>query len=207
MEHKINIISKWLGSGSINFFGLPFSGKDTQGRILADIFGGVVISGGDVLRHNKDNQRLQQLLATGEIIPTDLFEEIVIPYLSNPEFQNKPLMLSEVGRLEGEQIVTMRAATISKHPTKAVVFLRLSEEEVYRRFEKAKQEQDRGERTDDHREVLRIRLEKYQEKVVPVINWYRDKKLLLEVDGTLKLEEVTDEIINSLARSASTSNI
>ena len=35
-EEKINTIKSWLGTGSINIFGLPMSGKDTQGLRLAE---------------------------------------------------------------------------------------------------------------------------------------------------------------------------
>jgi adenylate kinase len=203
MDERINSIAKWLGTGSLNIFGLPFAGKDTQGQVLADFFGGVMISSGDMLRQAKDNKRLQQLLATGEIIPSDLFEEIVLPYLSNPEFKNKPLILSEVGRLEGEQYVIMRATGDSGHPTKAVVLLNLPEEEVFNRFEAAKQIQDRGIRSDDHREVLQTRLENYQAKVMPVIEYYRTKGLLIDIDGTQSREDVTRTILDDLARRAS----
>jgi adenylate kinase len=203
MDERINSIAKWLGTGSLNIFGLPFAGKDTQGQVLADFFGGVMISSGDMLRQAKDNKRLQQLLATGEIIPSDLFEEIVLPYLSNPEFKNKPLILSEVGRLEGEQYVIMRATVDSGHPTKAVVLLNLPEEEVFNRFEAAKQIQDRGIRSDDHREVLQTRLDNYQAKVMPVIEYYRTKGLLIDIDGTQSREDVTRTILDDLARRAS----
>ncbi len=79
MNNQQKTISDWLKTGSINIFGLPFAGKDTQGKILAEMFNGVVISGGDILRSNKDNQELQQIMASGQIIPSDLWEQIVVP--------------------------------------------------------------------------------------------------------------------------------
>lgn len=203
MDKQIATIREWLGTGSINIFGLPFAGKDTQGKLLAEKFGGVEISSGDMLRHNKGNKRLQQLLAAGEIIPSDLFEEIVIPYLSNPDFQGKPLILSEVGRMEGEHLAVIRATDSSGHPQKAVILLKLSDQEVFERFESAKQLQDRGKRADDSREVLQTRLDSYHEKVTPVIEFYRDKGLLAEIDGTLSREDVTDEILKNLVSRAS----
>ena len=44
MEKNIGIIKKQLGVGSINIFGLPFSGKDTVGKRLADDLGAVLLS-------------------------------------------------------------------------------------------------------------------------------------------------------------------
>jgi len=199
-----NKISEWLGTGSINLFGLPFAGKDTQGRILADMFGGVLISGGDILRHNQGNKKLQDIMASGGIIPSDLFEEIVVPYLSREEFKEKPLILSEVGRLRGEEVVVMKATMESGHPTKAVILLQLPDQEVWRRYEESKVEQDRGDRADDRIEVLKTRVDKFNQKVMPVIEFYRNQGLLIEVDGTLTNKEVTSQILSKLASFATT---
>jgi cytidylate kinase len=50
MEQKIEIIKNWLGTGSINVFGLPFSGKDTVGIRLAELLGAKFLSSGLILR-------------------------------------------------------------------------------------------------------------------------------------------------------------
>ncbi len=198
MDKQVHKIKEWLGAGSINIFGRPFAGKDTQGRILADIFGGSLISSGDVIRHNHDNPKLQSVMASGGIISSELFVEIVIPYLSSAEFNGKPLILSEVGRLEGEDDAVMRATEQSGHQTKAVVFLDLAPETVWDRFESSQAEHDRGNRADDKKNVLQTRLDKYQDLVIPVIENYRQQGLLVEVDGSQPLEQVTKSILSSL---------
>jgi adenylate kinase family enzyme len=78
-----------LGNGSINIFGMPFSGKDTQGSILAEYFGGVMISSGDILRHDHGNKQIQEIMAEGGIIPSELFEQIVLPFLSKIRIERK----------------------------------------------------------------------------------------------------------------------
>lgn len=203
MEEKTQIIKNWLGYGSINIFGLPFAGKDTQGALLATLFDGVMFSSGDILRHNKDNVKLQQIMAEGGIIPSDLFEEIVVPYLSNPELSAHALILSEVGRMGDEADIVLRATQSSGHPTKAVILLKLSDEEVWRRFDAASQSHDRGQRADDNRAVLQTRLDNYHEKVMPTIEYYREKRLLIEIDGSQPKEIVTENIINALYLQAS----
>ena len=202
MNEQIQKISDWLGTGSINIFGFPFAGKDTQGNILAGMFGGIMISGGDILRHDHGNEKVQQIMATGGIIPSELFEEIVLPYFSRPELKGKPLILSEVGRMQGEEQVIIRATTSSGHPIKALVLLQLTEAEVWRRFDEAKLEHDRGNRADDRKEVLQTRLDKFYSKVVPVIDFYRKQGLLIEIDGSLPRGEVTANIIKHLANRA-----
>ena len=146
-------IQQWLGNGSINIFGLTFCGKDTQGSRLAEALGGVMISSGDILRQEHGNARAQELMAAGEIIPSDLFEEVVVPYFARPELMGKPLILSEVGRIEGEQLAIERAAEKSGHPQKAVVLLKLPDSEVWKRFEASQAEGGRGERADDRAAV------------------------------------------------------
>lgn len=198
MDKSVDYIRDLLGNGAINVFGRPFAGKDTQCKALANLLGGSVISSGDILRHDHGNTEIQRIMAEGGIIPSDLFESVVVPFLSREEFAHKPMILSEVGRVEGEQYVIMRATQQSGHPQKAVVVLEISDEEVYRRFDASIEEGDRGERADDRREVLKHRLDSYQAMVRPVIEFYREKGLLLEVDGSLERPIVTDSIIAGL---------
>jgi adenylate kinase len=203
MKSQQQSITHWLDTGSINIFGLPFAGKDTQGALLAEMFHGVMFSSGDILRHNKDNERLQQIMAEGGIIPSGLFEEIVVPYLSNPDLRDSPLILSEVGRMGEEADIVLRATEASGHETKAVILLKLSDEEVWRRFDEASKSHDRGERADDNRAVLQTRLDNYHAKVMPTIEFYRQKGLLIEIDGSLPKDEVTAHILASLTERAS----
>ncbi len=198
MDDNVKTIKKWLDSGSINIFGLPFSGKDTQGNILAETFDGVMISSGDILRHDHGNKQIQEIMAEGGIIPSELFEQIVLPYLSRKELMGRPLILSSVGRSEGEEPIIMHATENSGHPIKAVIILNLSEEDVWSRFDEAKLEHDRGERLDDKAEALKHRLEEFQNKTLPVIRFYRQHRLLVEIDGTLPKEDVTQQIIDKL---------
>lgn len=204
MEQNIQTIKTWLGSGSLNIFGRPFAGKDTQGRLLADYFGGVMLSGGDILRHSMDNPRVQEIMASGAIIPSDLFEEIVVPFFSHQDLVGKPLILSEVGRVTGEDDVIMKVAEQTAHPEKAVIYLDLAEDDVWQRFEQSQASHDRGDRADDNKAVLQNRLNQYRDKVLPVIDFYRQKGLLIEVSGTLAREEVTAAIIEALASRANT---
>jgi adenylate kinase len=202
MDEQTHILKTWLGTGSINLFGRPFAGKDTQGKFLADLFGGVMISGGDILRHTTDEE-VQRIMAEGGIIPSEAWERIVPPFFANPELASKPLILSEVGRLKGEEQIIMHVTEQTGHPQKAVIELTLSEEEVWKRFDQSRIDGDRGVRADDNKAVLQTRLDKYREKVQPVLDYYREIGLLIEVDGTLTRDQVTQEILKALLAKAS----
>lgn len=199
MEEHISSVKQWLGTGSINIFGLPFAGKDTQGKKLAELLSGSLISGGDILRHTT-NQKVLDIMAAGGIIPSDLFEEIVIPFFSRSDLVGKPLILSEVGRMLGEEQVILRATQQTGHTTKAVVLLSLDDDEVWRRFDASQITHDRGNRADDNKNVLQNRLDKFHSKVEPVLDVYRSLGLLIAIDGSLKPEQVTQEIFEQLAK-------
>lgn len=198
MENKIETISNWLSSGSLNIFGRPFAGKDTQGRKLAELFSGELIAGGDILRAYHDQGEIDRVMAEGGLIPSDLYLKILTPFLSKDDFKNKPLILSSVGRKEGEELTIKQATEVSNHPIKAVILLEMEEAEARKRFEAARQEHDRGQRADDNRAVLENRLKKFREETMPVINYYKSVDLLISVDGTLTKEQVTSEILEAL---------
>ena len=50
MEEQLQKIKTWLGTGSINIFGLPMSGKDTVGIRLAERLGAKFLSSGIIVR-------------------------------------------------------------------------------------------------------------------------------------------------------------
>jgi adenylate kinase len=198
-------IKTWLGMGSINIFGLPFSGKDTQAHALAADLDAEVISGGDILRSHSDQTTIKKLMLTGELFPTDYYLGIITPFLSRQEYADMPLILSSVGRWHGEEEAIIKATTESGHPLKAVINLELDEAEVWRRFEASNKQKDRGFRHDDASQILEIRLNEFQTKTLPVIDFYRDKGLLIDVDGSKPAKIVTQEIVGRLALFAQTS--
>lgn len=200
---NITTIKTWLGAGSINIFGLPFSGKDTQCEALAALLDGVTFGSGAIFREQKDNVELQQIMATGALIPSDMFFNIMLPYFSKPELDGKPLVLSSIGRMEGEESIIYDATEKGGHPTRAVIYLNMPEDVVWERHNIAKQLADRGSRQDDGSDdILKNRIEKFMTQTTPVLDFYRQKGLLVEVDGTKTREEVTSEIIAGLVKQA-----
>ena len=161
-----------------------------------------MISSGDILRHDHGNEEIKRVMAEGGIVTSEMFEQVVVPYLSSLELAGKPLILSEVGRMEGEQQVVLKACENSNHSTKALILLQMPDEEIWNRFEASQKSHDRGQRDDDNAAVLQKRLDSYKEKVVPVIEWYRDNGLLIEIDGTQSQEDVYSSILDSLSQRA-----
>jgi len=204
MEDKVKTIKDWLGTGSINIFGLPMSGKDTQGIKLAETLGAKFLSSGMIIRA-MEQETQQRLSDKGALIPTNVFYEWVLPYFERSDLFEYPLVLSSIGRWYGEETQVMSVAAGAGHEMKAVVILNISEADVEKRFEAAKSLGDRGEREDDKDiEVFRTRLKEFREKTLPVLQHYRTLGLLVDVNGDQTREEVFNEIIDKLYKKALT---
>lgn len=200
MEEKIEAIKNWLGTGSINIFGLPMSGKDTQGIKLAEILGAKFLSSGMIIRAMEKEKR-KKLTDKGALIPTDVFYEWVLPYFGREDLVKYPLVLSSIGRWYGEEDKVISVAKEAGHDVKAAIVLNISEVEVEKRFEAAKILDDRGEREDDKdREVFKTRLNEFRKKTLPVLKHYNEMGLLIEVNGHQTREKVFEETIEKLYR-------
>jgi len=195
---KIKVIKNWLGSGTINIFGRPFSGKDAQGRRLVKLLGGSLIGGGEILRNSLIPQHVKDNVSAGKLAPTDDYINIVLPYLGKPDFAGKPLFLSSVGRWHGEEKTVLDALKKSGHPLKAVVYLDISVNESHTRWLAREINNDRPNRIDDTENTLNIRFAEFQDKTMPVLDYYRSLGLLVEIDGKGPRNDITGLIIDAL---------
>lgn len=198
LNEKLKKIKSWLGTGSLNIFGLPMSGKDTVGMRLAEDLQAKFLSSGIIIRAYEAEQN-EDMTGSGKLIPTNTFYDIILPYFSREELRNDSLVLSSVGRWSGEEDKIMEAAKAGGHEIKAVVMLDLTEEEVKNRFEAAKELNDRGERADDANiEVFETRLAEFREKTMPVLNHYDELKMLVKVPAIGSRDEVYSNVIDRL---------
>lgn len=202
MEQNIEIIKEWLGTGSINIFGMPFSGKDTIGARLAETFGGKLLSSGSILRDAQErDEKLREEMNSGALASTDKFRAIVLPYFANEDLKEFPLILSSVGRWEGEERPVMEAAANAGHPIKVAILLNISREEMEKRRKLALESLDRGARGDDlNEEALELRIKEFNEKTLPVLEVYKNEGLLVEVDAKESRDEVFQNTIEALLK-------
>jgi len=197
-EQKLQQIKHWLGTGSINIFGLPMSGKDTVGMRLATAIGGKFLSSGAIIRAMETAQN-RSLTNKGELVKTDIFYDWVLPSFDKVELKPFPLVLSSIGRWHGEEDTVMDRAKTSGHEIKAAVVLNVSEADVMNRWETVQTIRDRGTRPDDtNPEVFQKRIEEFREKTRPVLLRYRELGLLVEVKGDSDRETVFNNLINEL---------
>lgn len=203
MEQQIEQIKAWLGTGSINIFGLPMSGKDTVGVQLAEKLGAKFLSSGIIIRAME--QATSQIYThDGNLIPSNVFYEWVLPYFEREELWKYPLILSSIGRWSGEEEEVMSVARSSGHTVRAVVELQISEQDAVDRWEAAKLLGDRGLRADDaDPQIFQKRISEYHEKTLPVIQHYQELGLLVSVPASAPREQVIADVIEALAKFAS----
>ena len=198
LEQKLSAIKQWLGTGSVNIFGLPMSGKDTVGVRLAEAIGGRFLSSGLIIRANEEATR-QHYSDKGELTPTNVFYEWVLPYFEKPELKDFPLVMSSIGRWAGEEDVVMEHAAQAGHPIKAAIVLNVSEADVMERWHAAAASKDRGDRPDDGTlEIFQKRIEEFRQKTAPVLLHYRAMGMLVSVRADMEREAVFTELINQL---------
>ncbi len=180
---------------NIALFGPPGAGKGTQSQLLLDKFNLFYISTGDLLRKEmsektKLGEEARNIIAAGGLVSDEIIVQIIEKTITdNPQasgflFDGFPRTYVQAYILEGLMIKLNTSLD-------CLISLELSQEDSVNRL------LARGitsGRSDDNEEVILNRLKEYNEKTLPVLEFYRDKGIYYEVDGSLSIEEVTARI-------------
>ncbi|MBQ8984837.1 nucleoside monophosphate kinase [Candidatus Saccharibacteria bacterium] len=210
-EEKINFLKEWLGKGSINVFGLPMSGKDTVGIRLAENLGARFLSSGMIIRAMEVEQN-KHYTDSGDLAPTDVFYEWVLPYFGREDLRDSALILSSVGRWQGEEDEVMQAAREAGHEIKAAVVLNVSEADVMVRWDAvreagAREGEETTQREDDKkRGVFEKRIAEFNQKTIPVLQHYQQLGMLVPVQADGTRDEVFNLLIDKLYEFATRKN-
>jgi adenylate kinase len=179
--------------------GTPGAGKGTQALRLSQTFDIPAISTGDIFRHNVKNETELGKLAKaymdrGEYVPDSLTNELVRDRLLQADaadgflLDGYPRTADQVAELD--DILAEKSQHLD-----AVVMLSADVDEVVRRLLNRAIEQGRA---DDTEEVIRHRLEVYEEQTAPLISVYAARDLVITVDGLGEVSDVTDRIVDAL---------
>lgn len=179
--------------------GPPGAGKGTQASTLAAHFGIPAISTGDIFRANVSQGtplgvEAKKYMDAGEYVPDEVTNHMVRNRIdeddAKPGFllDGYPRTLAQVEELDGMIKFTGHALDA------AVVLTADNEVLVQRLLGRARTEG----RADDTEEVIRRRQEIYNEQTAPLIEVYRSRGILIEVDGMGAVAEVTERLFAAL---------
>jgi adenylate kinase len=183
----------------IILMGPPGAGKGTQATGVAEHFGIPAISTGDIFRANVSNgtalgRKAKEYMDAGEYVPDEVTNLMVRDRIDEPDAEpgflldGYPRTLAQVEELDG-------MIKHTGHKLDAVVVLTASGDELVQRL---LQRAETDGRSDDTEEVIRRRQELYTEQTEPLIEVYRERGLLIEVDGMGEVDEVTERIFKAL---------
>ena len=180
--------------------GPPGAGKGTQGARLASALAVQHIAAGDVLRNEVERKtetgrRARRFLRAGELAPDELIIEALMPalvaaagrggYILDGFPRTTPQAL-ELDRISGDLSI----------PLEGAVYLDVPEDELTRRLLARAEIEGRS---DDTPDVIARRLEVFAATTRPMVDRYEQREILLTVDGTRPIDEITGELRDRLA--------
>lgn len=178
--------------------GAPGAGKGTQAVRLAERLGIAHISSGDLLRQHVTEgtalgKQVQQYVSRGDLVP----DQIVLDMLRKPivaASQAGGYVLDGFPRTVEQAEIAYDTARELGVAVQVAIHLAVDRDELVRRL------LARGRGTDDTQEVIEHRLEVYDERTRPMIDYYARRELLLTVNGARPADEVTWSMIVQLQK-------
>ncbi|WP_341730245.1 adenylate kinase [Brooklawnia sp.] len=179
--------------------GAPGAGKGTQAPGIAAHYGIPAISTGDIFRSNVKQKtelglQVEAIMAAGDYVPDELTEQIVADRLDQDDaapgflLDGFPRTLHQVAALDDY-------LAAHDHQLDAVLSLTVDSEALIQRLLKRAQLEGRA---DDTEETIRHRMEVYERDTEPLLDHYRDRGLLVEVDGDGQVAEVAERAVAAL---------
>jgi adenylate kinase len=177
--------------------GPPGSGKGTQAEVLAERLGVPAISTGDIFRANvADGTELgnqaQEFVDAGEYVPDELTNQMVRERLA-AEDTRKGFVLDGYPRTLDQVEVLDELLANQDRKLDAVVVLEVDPDHLVQRLLRRAELEHRSDDTED---VIRRRLQVYDEQTRPLIKVYEERGLVLPVDGAGEVDQVTARILH-----------
>jgi adenylate kinase len=210
----------------IILLGPPGSGKGTQAARLREEFDLPHVASGDLFRHNLNNEtelglQAQSYMDRGELVPDEITIAMVMDRLSQPDCA-KGAILDGFPRTLVQAEALDEALEAEGHTVDVVPLIQVPDEVVverlsgrlicrecqatfhktYNPFESCPYNKCNGEylyqRDDDKPETVRSRLEVYWEQTSPLIDYYRNQGVLVEINGDQAMEAVEKDLIAAI---------
>jgi adenylate kinase len=210
----------------IVLLGPPGAGKGTQAKLLQEEFNACQVSTGDILRKAVAEQspvgkEAAEYINRGVLVPDSVIVKLVAERLNDNDCRKSfildgfPRTIPQAQSLEEilkKMDLTLHHVLLMQVPPELIVE-RLAgrrtckgcDAPYHRSFDPPKQEGvcDRcgGElrqRDDDREETVRARLDVYDAQTAPLVDYYRQRGILREIDGVGKVEDIQKRVIKAL---------
>ncbi len=174
----------------IVIIGIQGAGKSTQGNLLSEKLGLPYLSTGHIFREMAKEKTplgryIKEVMTAGYLIPDDKTLEIVSDYLHRPEYAKGYI-------IDGFPRTTTQAEAF-ENGIDHVVYLKVSDEEAKKRLNL----RNDG-REDETPAALNRRIESFHKFTEPVLDFYRAKDELFEVNGEKTIEDINKEILEKI---------
>ena len=187
-------------SKKIVLLGPPGCGKGTQSKLLVENKNFFQLSTGDLLRAaTSDNesevgQKIKQIMQQGGLVPDNFVMDIIVKKVLDLKDQN--IIFDGFPRnIEQAKFLDKSLETIEISLDYVIFFgidYKILESRIKKRIE---QSSGKDLRTDDNLEVLDKRINIYKESTLPIVDYYKNKNILCEIDAMESIEAVYDNIL------------
>jgi len=182
-------------SQDLILIGRQGSGKGTQGKILAEMFGYKIFVTGDELRaiakeDSELGREVKAITERGDLVSNEIVMAIVANFIQNLEegvqviFDGIPRSMDQRETLEEELKKAGRDFVALE--------IRLSTDEAFERLMKRAELEGRA---DDNPDSIRKRIANFEEHTAPIIKHWDHQEKLISVDGNQAIDDVTQEIL------------
>jgi adenylate kinase len=204
-------------------FGPPSAGKGTQAQKLAKKYGIPQVATGDLLREHVAKKtpiglKVKAILDAGKLGPDDLIVQIIKDRVSQPDARSGylldgfPRTMNQANELEkmtdidlvlnigvDTELLVERAVGRRICPKCSAVY--------HVKFNASKKPgvcdkcgSGLIQRDDDKEETVRKRLKVYQDQTAPLIEHYRKKGKIVDIDGSLGIDGVFEQMVRAISR-------
>ena len=173
----------------------PGAGKGTQSKFIVNKYNLYQLSTGDLLRNEIKNKselgtKISYIINSGGLVSDEIVDNLIEKFVSSNKYRNKiifdgyPRTLIQAKNLDnllknyGQKIDVVLKLTVSLETIKK----RISERQIQEN------------RSDDNEDIVIKRFQTYDQSTKPVLEYYKKQKLIKEVNGEQKIEEINKEI-------------
>lgn len=172
------------------FIGPPGAGKGTQAARVAERLGIPHVSTGEMFRHHVGEgtelgKKVKAIMEAGDYVPDEITVAMLAERIAEDDARDGfildgfPRTLPQVSALD---------SLIGEDGLDRVVLFEVDEDELVERM------LSRG-RDDDTEETIRNRFAVYREQTQPLIDLYRGRDVVVEVDGMGEIDEITERVL------------